>query len=253
MIFVVGDGMTRSKSLLILQVLLGSCIAFAGDRTTSCTLLGPEGFLARTASGLAQVSNLGIIYIACTVPQRPLPSTPGSKRLGLLQVRTTAYEVSRDGREKLVGSEVNVTSGMRGVGVAADQEVVWFFLDLPLDPAEQQAEAERYWAKIQDRMPPEAHSQEGREEALKRLRQCISQYRVGQFRVECRVMDGKRVLGIGTVHFEVLFEGHFVDWQTEFKPLFNVPTEPVDATDFLVPEKPILAPAGLDERPPDHK
>jgi hypothetical protein len=203
--------MARLKYLLLAQILFVSCVAFAGDGTASCEI-ADKSILARTASGLAQVSNVGNIEITCSVPARAFPTTPGGKPLGGLKVATKAYKVSRDGGEKLVPSEVNVTGGMRGIGpVPTGQEGVLFYLHLPLDPTEQDAEAERFWATIQDKMPHEARSEEARRQALERLQQVVYQHRVGRFRVECRVMDRTQVLGIGTVQLEVVFKGRFSD------------------------------------------
>jgi hypothetical protein len=101
---------------------------------------------------------------------------------------------------------------MKGISPARpDQEGVLFYLHVPLDPAERETEAERYWAKIQDKMPQEARAEDARRGALERLQHFVYQHRVGRFRVECRVMDGKRVLGVGTVQFQVVFKGRFSD------------------------------------------
>jgi hypothetical protein len=35
--------------------------------------------------------------------------------------------------------------------------------------------------------------------------------RVGHFQVECHILDGDRVMGVGVVEFEVLFKGRFSD------------------------------------------
>jgi len=202
--------MARLKYLLLAQILLVSCVALAGDGTASCKL-ADKNIVARTASGLAQVSNVGDIQITCSVPARPYPTKPGEFLNGLT-VATKAYQVLRDGSEKLVPSEVNVTGGMRGMGlVPPGQEGVQFHLHVPLARPEQKAEAERYWAKIQDKMPQEAFSEEARRQALERLQQFVYQQRVGRFRVECRVMDGTQALGIGTVQLEVVFKGRFSD------------------------------------------
>ena len=95
--------------------------------------------------------------------------------------------------------------------VPPGQEGVLFYLHVPLAAPEQKAEAELYWAKIQDKMPHEALSEEARRQALEHLQQFVYQHRVGRFRVECRVMDGTQVLGIGTVQLEVVFKGRFSD------------------------------------------
>ena len=202
--------MASLKCLLLTQILLVSCVAFAGDGTASCEL-ADKNIVARTASGLAQVSNVGDIEITCSVPARAFPTTPGKPLLGL-EVATKAYQVSRDGSEKLVPSEAHVTGGIKGFGpVPPGHEGVLFYLQVPLVPAEREAEAERYWAKIQDKMPQEARSEKARLQALEGLQHLVSQHRIGRFRVECRVMDGTQVLGIGTVQLQVVFKGRFSD------------------------------------------
>ena len=86
-----------------------------------------------------------------------------------------------------------------------------FLLHLPLEPAAREAEARRYFAKILDSMPQEQPSDETRRRAIERLQEFVYQHRVGRFRVECHVLDGKRVIGTGTVQLEVLFKGRFSD------------------------------------------
>jgi hypothetical protein len=39
----------------------------------------------------------------------------------------------------------------------------------------------------------------------------VNQHRIGHFQVECRLLDGARVLGVDVVELEVLFKGHFSD------------------------------------------
>jgi hypothetical protein len=39
----------------------------------------------------------------------------------------------------------------------------------------------------------------------------IGQNRVGRFQVECRVLHGKTVVGVGSVGLEILFTGRFSD------------------------------------------
>ena len=203
--------MASLKYLLLPQILLGSCIAFAGDRTASCEL-SDKSIVARSASGLAQISNVGDIELTCSVPARAFPTTLGQSQSGL-QVVTKAYQISPDGSEELVPSEVHLIGGFRrGFDrTPPNQEGVYFLMHVPLDPVEREAEAERYWAKIADKMPQERRSEEARRQSLERLQKVVYQHRLGRFRVECRVMDGKHVLGIGTVQFQVLFKGRFSD------------------------------------------
>ena len=95
--------------------------------------------------------------------------------------------------------------------VPPGQEGVLFYLHVPLDPAEREAEARRYLASLVNSMPQTQLSEEKRQRALRLLQQSVYQHRVGRFRVECQVLDGKRVIGTGTVELEVLFKGRFSD------------------------------------------
>ncbi len=168
--------------------------------------------LARNTSGIAQFSNVGDIEITCSVPERPFPTKPGDKPLWGLKVSTKAYQLLENGQEKLVPSETNVTGGMRGFGpVPAGQEGAIFSLHVPLEPSEQQAEAERLWERIQSDLPQEKRTQDEHRKALQRVQALIYQHRVGRFRVECSVMDGTQVLGTGTVQIEIVFKGRFSD------------------------------------------
>ena len=60
-------------------------------------------------------------------------------------------------------------------------------------------------------MPPLKITEAARQQALNRIRELVSQHRVGHFQVECRVLDGDRVIGIGVIEVEVLFKGRFSD------------------------------------------
>jgi hypothetical protein len=124
-----------------------------------------------------------------------------------LTAAAMAYEVLPNGKKDLVPSEVH----LRGGGRAADQEFVEFYLHIPLDPAAREAEARRYLARIQTSMPDQKLSDEARQHTMERLQLLVYQHRVGRFHVNCRVLDGKRVLGIGSVQLEVLFKGRFSD------------------------------------------
>jgi hypothetical protein len=73
--------------------MLLSSVAFAGDKLVSCELVG-KSVVSHSSSGLAQVSNLGLIQIECQVAVRPFPTKPGEARY-LLKVATVAYQISR--------------------------------------------------------------------------------------------------------------------------------------------------------------
>ena len=195
-------------------ILLFASVAFATDTRPSCEM-AKENIVSRSSSGLAQVSNLGGIRITCHVPARPFPTTPGGEPRYLLKVATTAYEISADGTKKLVPSEVHVVGG-GGDGFGPDPGPEWVKFDvlIPLDSKELDAEARRYLAKVEESMNPEQKNQipkDAWERGLERLRQWVHQNRVGHFQLECRVLDGSRVMGTNSVEFEVLFKGRFSD------------------------------------------
>jgi hypothetical protein len=198
------------RYIILAQILLSASVTFASDIRPSCEL-AKESILGQSSSGLAQVSNLGSIRIRCRIPARPFPSKPGESRNGLTAA-TTAYEISADGSKKLVPSEVSVFG--YGFGPDPEPEYVDFYVHIPLDPAEADAEARRYLAKVEASMTPEQKTQipkDAWEGGLERLRQAVYQHRVGHFQVDCRVLDGSRVMGADVVELEVLFKRRFSD------------------------------------------
>jgi hypothetical protein len=198
------------RYIILAQILLSASVTFASDIRPSCELV-KESILSRSSSGLAQVSNLGSIRITCRVPPRPFPAKPGESRNGLTAA-TAAYEILVSGSRKLVASEVYLVGG--GFGPEPEPEWVDFYVHIPLDSEELDTEARRYLAKLEESMTPEqkARFTEGaRKKALENLRQVVYQHRVGHFQVECRVLDGSRVMGADVVELEVLFKGRFSD------------------------------------------
>ncbi len=130
--------------MLLAQVLFLSCVAFGGDKPATCELAS-KSIVSRSSSGLAQVSNLGDIQITCRVRARQFPTKPGQSRNGL-KAATTAYKISPD-RRKLVPSVVHQFGG--GFGPDPEPEWVDFYVHIPLDGAERDAEARRYLAKLE--------------------------------------------------------------------------------------------------------
>jgi hypothetical protein len=151
---------------------------------------------------------LGDIEITCRVPARPFPTKPGEGRNGP-RAATTAYKTSPDGSKKSVPSEVHESGG--GFGPEPQREWVDFYVHIPLDSAERDVEARRYLAKVEKSMAPEQITGEAHQRALERTRELVYQHRLGYFQVECRILDGDRVMGVGIVELEVLFKGHFSD------------------------------------------
>ena len=192
------------RYMLLAQLLFLSSAALHGDKPASCEL-GSKSIISRSSSGLAQVSNLADIQIRCHVPARPFPTKPGEGRY-MLRVTTFVYEVSQDGSKQLVPSEVHQSGGGSDLG----QERVDFLVHVPLDPAERDAEASRYLAKIEKSTRAQI-TEEVHQRALQGLLELVYQHRVGHFRVECRVSDGDRLIGVGVVELEVLFKGRFSD------------------------------------------
>jgi hypothetical protein len=192
------------KYILMAQLLLLSSAAFGGDKSASCELAN-KSIVARSSSGIAQVSNLGDIQIRCHVPPRPLPTKPGEGQY-MHRVATAAYKVFPDGSKQLVSSEVHQSGG----GSDPEQEWVDFLVHIPLEPAERDAEASRYLAKMK-LIAPELNTDAARHRAIESTREFVYQHRAGHFQVECRVSDGDRLMGVGFVELEVLFKGRFSD------------------------------------------
>jgi hypothetical protein len=107
----------------------------------------------------------------------------------------------------MVPSETSQTGG----GSNTEAESVYFYVHIPLESAERDAEANRYLAKLEKSMPSQQITEEARQRALERIREVVYQHRVGHFQVECRILDGDRVMGVAVVELEVLFKGRFSD------------------------------------------
>ena len=138
---------------IILALLLLPPAAFGGDKPASCEL-ALQSIVSRSSSRLAQVSNVGDIQITCRVPARPFPTKPGTNRSGL-RVMTSAYKVSQDGSRELVPSEVHqYGGGGGGFGPNPDPEWVAFYIHIPLEPTERDAEVRRFLAKLEKSMAP---------------------------------------------------------------------------------------------------
>jgi|SRR5580700_10083604 hypothetical protein len=112
----------------------------------------------------------------------------------------------------LVLSEVLRSGGGGGAfGPHPEPEWVDFYVHIPLESAERDAEARRFLAKIEKSGAMGQITEEVHQRALERLAELIYQDRLGHFQVECRIFDGERVMGVGVVELEVLFKGRFSD------------------------------------------
>jgi hypothetical protein len=197
------------RYIILAQILLSVSVISASDIRPFCEL-AKESILSRSSFGISQVSNLGGIRIRCSVPQRPFPTKPGEFRNGL-RAQTTAYKISANGTKTLVPSEANLIGG--GFGPDPEPEWVDFYVKIPLESDQLDAEVSRYLAKLESSMTPEQkerYKEVGRK-ARENFGPLVNQHRIGHFQVECRVLDGARVLGVDVVELEVLFKGHFSD------------------------------------------
>lgn len=196
------------RYVLIAQLLILSSVAFGADQPASCEL-SSKSVVSRSSAGLAQVSNVGDIQIRCRVPARPFPTKPGGEGRYMLKVVTVASQITTDGGKKPVPSEVHPTGG--GSGGDPQQEWIDFYVHIPLEPAERDDEVRRYLAKTEKAWPSQQITEEVRQRALERAHALVYQHRVGHFQLECRILDGDRLIGAGVVELEVLFKGRFSD------------------------------------------
>ncbi len=198
----------------VLQLLLLSTLGFADHAPASCQI-SDKSVLSNSASGIAQVSNLELIQIRCHVAARGPLMKPGEVRNGL-KAEAAVYKISADGTRNSVPSDVNVSV----VGSRGTTEWVDFYINIPLDPADRDAEIRRYLA-ILDRGVADNQVLQKRirqwQKNPQALAAIISQNRLGRFEVDCRVLDGDLVIGVGRVGLEVLFKGHFSDVLAEKK------------------------------------
>jgi hypothetical protein len=192
---------------LVIQFLLLSTLAFAEHGQAACEI-SHRSVVSKTAAGIAQVGNLGLVQIRCQVGARSFPLKPGSLRNGL-NADATVYNIAVEGVRKPVPSEVTVIGG----GLSGETEWVDFYIHIPLEVAERDAEIRRYIATL-ERSEAEADLPE----PIRRLKRdpkilaaMVTQNRAGRFQVECRVLDGETVIGVGSVGLDVLFTGHFFD------------------------------------------
>lgn len=210
------------RHLVLLGILLVSLLVFAADNPASCKITEGSA-LSHSSSGVPQFSNLELIQITCSVPARPWPSnlTPGHARYPV-KAKTTAYQVSADGTKTLVPSWAHWTggSGCGPPGIVGDctEESTFFYLNIPIDPAEAMAQLREFSKQLEAERSTSEEDRQHIEERMRdleshpeELAEVVPQYRVGRFHVECRVMDGDRVLGVGHVDLEILFKGRALD------------------------------------------
>jgi hypothetical protein len=195
--------------MMLAPILLLTSVAFANDQIASCEIK-KSTIVSLSPAELAQVSNLRLIEVVCSVPARPFPSKPGEFRNGL-RAATTAYEIAQNGDRKEVPSKADAS----GNGGDFKREWVSFCVYLPLDPAEGEIEARRYVANLKKMgepfRPGFPWQQLESPQTISSLSELVSQHRAGHFQAECRLFDGDRVVGVSIIEFEVLFKGRFSD------------------------------------------
>jgi len=202
---------------VLTQTVLVASLALSGGLAeaqgwASCEV-GHSSLLNRSSSGVAQVSNLGLIDIQCRVPRRLYKA--GTVQHGL-KVDATVYQVSPSRVRGIVPSRVNVSGG--GLG-DSESEYVRFYVDIPVDPSERDAAIRKYLSDLASSAASSPNEEEREQARLvekmgpQALTPIFRQHRVGRFQVGCRLLDEGRVVGVGRADLEVLFEGRFFDQQ----------------------------------------
>jgi hypothetical protein len=153
---------------------------------------------------------LELIDVKACIPNRPIPSSGGLPGLNADVVVST---MDPSGAKHEIPSRV---IGHGGTG-SKKSECVTFYLDIPIDPTEREAAIRRYL----DAVVAEAKSsgKEDEQSFLPVVSQMgpgafdniFRQHRVGQFEVECYVLDRGRVVGVGRTNLEVVFDRHFFE------------------------------------------
>jgi hypothetical protein len=170
-----------------------------------------ESVLSRSPAGIAQVSNLGGIYVRAGISyRRPVPK---GGVLDPIHAQAIVYEVAADNTRKIVES----IASSRGGGGDTNSEYVSLSLSIPIDSSEREAASREYLAYL---VSHAESSTDNEERAMAPILQKIGpsaftgifgQHRVGHFQEECRVVDQGRLLGVGRADLEVLFKGRFFD------------------------------------------
>jgi hypothetical protein len=95
---------------------------------------------------------------------------------------------------------------------------LFWYLNIPIDPAEAIAEFRELTKKLEAERPLSAEERKRVEDHLRdleshpdELAEIVKQYRPGHFQVECRIMDGNRLWAVGHVELDILFKGHAFD------------------------------------------
>jgi hypothetical protein len=190
---------------MLAPILLLSPFALASNHSATCEV-AKSSILSRSSTGLPQVSNLAMIEIKCSVAERRFPSRPGESR-NALQMATTAYLLSADGSRKEVPSKTNASGG----GDDGETEYVSFDIELPLDQADRGLEARRYLDRLLEKSTMQVSDSDRKRLVDSLAEDGVSQHRTGIFHIDCKMLDGALVYGIGGFDLEVVFKGRFSD------------------------------------------
>lgn len=161
------------------------------------------------------MSNLGLIELQARVPRRSMPNSGIQQGL---RASVTVQFVAPGGMRRIVPSIAKSFGG----GGRLDQEWVSFVLEIPIDTPARDAAIRQYYTEM---AAAAAASADEKDRALAAALQALAksrgsmealswvfrQHRVGHFHVQCRVLDGDRVVGVGAVELEILNKGRFFD------------------------------------------
>ena len=108
--------------------------------------------------------------------------------------------------------EVHVAGG----GSDSVRDWTTFLIHIPLKPAECDAEARRYLNRLRVELNKDKPASElldalAQPQMQQKLSESVYQHRLGRYQVICNVLDGDRVIGVGTVELEVVYKGRFSD------------------------------------------
>ena len=189
-----------------------SQIVFAAEPGVAC-VLDPKSVVSRSAAGIDQLSNVGEIQVRCSVPTRPVTLKPGEGLSALSAKSAKASLLLAGGGKREVPAEVNGTGG----GERSGRAYVDFYLHLPLDASQREAEARRALARLDGELakdksrPQQKATDEEMQRGAAKFAELVSQHRVGRFHVECNLAQGDRAVGTGALDFDVLYKGRFSD------------------------------------------
>src|SRR5262249_40657781 len=154
----------------------------SANAPASCAI-DPQSIVSRSSTGVAQVSNLALIYARAVVsPPRPVPA--GGALLGL-RVEATVRQIVPNGGRTIVTSTVNMTGG----GGDLRSEYVTFTLDIPIDAAERDAAIRDYVESLERAAASSTNERERLQAAmLQRMgssafASMFRQHRVGRFQI----------------------------------------------------------------------